>query len=138
MEDRLADRLERCYAGAVYDVMRSLGHPDCVLPAMIRMHEGTARPALLVWPGVADEDRPRPPLQWLTWGDDPRAWVPLETPALRQQAWSRRGVFPLQIALPHAAPEVAGHRTALPSRWVDPELFAALGRECKKLLKVLW
>jgi regulator of RNase E activity RraA len=36
MEDRLADRLERCYAGAVYDVMRSLGHPDCVLPAMIR------------------------------------------------------------------------------------------------------
>ena len=36
-----------------------------------------------------------------------------------------------------AAP-LPGHRTPLPSRWVDAELFAALGRECKKLLKVIW
>lgn len=109
-----------------------------VLPAMIRVHEGTARPALLVWPGVADDDRPYPPLQWLTWGDEPRGWIPLETPALRQQGWARRSVFPLQIALPRAAPEVAGRRAPLPARWVDAELFGALGRECKKLLKVLW
>jgi hypothetical protein len=109
-----------------------------VIPAMLRVHEGTARPALLVWPGVADEDRPRPPMQWLTWGDAPRGWIPLETPALREQGWSRRSVFPLQIALPHPPPEVGGHRVPLPSRWIDNELFLALGRECKKLLKVLW
>jgi hypothetical protein len=109
-----------------------------VLPAMIRVHEGTARPALLVWPGVVDDDRPRPPVQWLTWGDDPRGWIPLDTPSLRQQGWSRRGVFPLQIALAATPPEVAGHRAPIPARWVDPELFGALGRECKKLLKVLW
>lgn len=109
-----------------------------VLPAMIRVHEGTARPALLVWPGVADDDRPRPALHWLAWGDDPRGWIPLDTPSLRHQGWSRRGVFPLQIALPRPPPQVAGHRAPIPARWVDPELFGALGRECKKLLKVLW
>jgi len=33
---RLADRLERCYSGAVYDVLRALGLPDQILPRTIR------------------------------------------------------------------------------------------------------
>ncbi len=115
-----------------------LGADALVLPAMIRLHEGTARPALVVWPGVADEHRPTLPMHWLTWGDEPREWIELHTPAIRRQGWTRREVFPLQIALPHAPPEVAGRRPKLPDRWVDAELFAALVRECKKLLKVLW
>ena len=115
-----------------------------LLPAMLRFHEGTARPGLLLWPGVADGPKrtsgPRPQLamQWLTWGDDPRAWVPLDTPSIRKQAWSRRGVFPLQTALPSPPPDVPGRRPRIPDAWVDPELFAALVRECKKLLKIVW
>ncbi|MEM9455346.1 MAG: hypothetical protein AAGF11_14285 [Myxococcota bacterium] len=109
-----------------------------LLPAMVRLNEGTARPALLLWPGVADDEREVVPPQWLTWGDDPRGWMPLRTLEIRAQGWSRRDVFPLQIAMPRAVPDLAGRRAPLPDRWVDPELFAALGRECKKLLKVLW
>jgi hypothetical protein len=109
-----------------------------ILPAMVRMHEGTARPALLLWPGVADDDREPMSPQWLVWGDRPRGWMPLRTPEIRAQGWSRRDVFPLQIALPREPPALPGHRASLPSRWVDAELFTALGRECKKLLKVLW
>jgi regulator of RNase E activity RraA len=32
----LADRLENAYSGAVYDVLRAMGRPDCVLPSTIR------------------------------------------------------------------------------------------------------
>ncbi len=32
----LADRLEQAYSGAVYDVMRARGFPDCVLPNTLR------------------------------------------------------------------------------------------------------
>src|SRR5258708_34424852 len=32
----LSDRLEQCYSGAVYDVLRELGHPRQVLPQTIR------------------------------------------------------------------------------------------------------
>jgi len=109
-----------------------------LLPAMIRFHEGTARPALLLWPGVADELREIPALEWLTWGDRPRGWIPLRTPEIRGQGWSRREVFPLQTALAVAPPIVAGRRAPVPPRWVDAELFAALVKECKRLLKVLW
>lgn len=109
-----------------------------VVPAMVRFQEGTARPALVLWPGVADSARAIPPLQWLVWGDEPRGWMPLQTPDIRQQGWSRREVFPMQIALPHAVTGVAGRRAKLPKRWVDPQLHGALARECKKLLKVLW
>ncbi len=35
-EDQLADRLEKCYSGAVYDVLRTLGYPDQILPRTIR------------------------------------------------------------------------------------------------------
>ena len=36
MNDATADRLQRCYSGAVYDVLRGIGHPDQVLPHTIR------------------------------------------------------------------------------------------------------
>ncbi len=109
-----------------------------LLPAMFRFHEGTARPGLVLWPGVPSNDRPIPDIQWLTWGDDPRGWISLETPHIRAQGWTRREVFPLQVALPNAPPEVPGRRRPLPPKWIDPEGFSALVRECKKLLKVLW
>lgn len=32
----LSHRLEQCYSGAVFDVMRAMGHRNCVLPADIR------------------------------------------------------------------------------------------------------
>ncbi|WP_316791164.1 RraA family protein [Pedobacter frigoris] len=35
-ENTLAQRLEQCYTGAVYDVMRNLGYPDQLLPNHIR------------------------------------------------------------------------------------------------------
>ena len=38
----------------------------------------------------------------------------------------------------YAPPVVAGRRATVPARWVDAELFAALVKECKRLLKVLW
>lgn len=108
-----------------------------ILPAMFRLQEGTARPGLVVWPGAA-AGRPVDTVTLLTWGDEPRQWVVLDTPSIRKQGWSRRGVFPLQVAMAHALPEVAGRRPRLPGRWVDAELFGALAKECKKLLKVLW
>jgi len=109
-----------------------------LLPAMIRMHAGTARPALLLWPGVADGLREPPPLEWLTWGDRPREWILLGTPEIRAQGWTRREVFPLQVALASLPPQVAGRRPAIPSRWSDAELCAALVKECKHRLQVLW
>lgn len=108
-----------------------------LLPAMVRFREGTARPALVLWPGTPDATREPPPLRWLAWADNPRGWIELVTPEIRKQGWSRADVFPLQVAVA-AAPTVAGNREPIPDKWVDPELFAALARECKKLLKVLW
>ena len=34
--DNFGERLEACYSGAVYDVLRAMGHPDQVLPREIR------------------------------------------------------------------------------------------------------
>lgn len=45
----LANRLERCYSGAVYDVMRELGRPDCVLPPAIRPLDPMRKLAGRVW-----------------------------------------------------------------------------------------
>lgn len=109
-----------------------------LLPAMIRVQEGTARPALLLWPGTASELGEPEPVEWITWGDRPRGWMPLATPEIRAQGWSRRGVFPLQVALAGPPPQVAGRRPNVPGRWADAELFAAMVKECKHLLKVLW
>ncbi len=108
-----------------------------LLPAMIRPREGTARPALLLWPGTPDPHREPPEPQWLVWGDNPRGWMPLETPQIRAQGWSRADLFPMQIAV-LGAPTVPGNRQPIPEKWVDPDLFHALARECKKLLKVIW
>ena len=110
-----------------------------LLPAMVRFSSGLARPALLLWPGVVeDHPSPTPPLQWLVWGDQPRAWMALETPQIRQQKWARADVFPLQIALAQIPEGVPGRRAKLDPRWGDREHFSALAKECKRLLKVLW
>lgn len=108
-----------------------------LLPAMFRLRAGTARPGLVLWPG-APKGRRRKDTQLLTWGDEPRQWLSLDTPSIRTQGWSRRDVFPLQVALRHPLPEVAGQRPRIPGRWIDAELFDALAAECKKLLQVLW
>ena len=108
-----------------------------LLPAMVRPREGTARPALLLWPGTPDPHREPPEPQWLVWGDNPRGWVALETPQIRAQGWSRADLFPMQIAV-LGVPSVAGNRQPIPEKWLDPDLFHALARECKKLLKVIW
>lgn len=34
--DGYGERLEQCYSGAVYDVLRAMGHPDQILPRTIR------------------------------------------------------------------------------------------------------
>jgi 4-hydroxy-4-methyl-2-oxoglutarate aldolase len=39
----LGGRLERCYTGAVYDVLRAMGRPDCVLPTTIRPLDASKR-----------------------------------------------------------------------------------------------
>lgn len=131
----LGATLER--ATGIMEPAEVLAGDALLLPAMFRLHEGVARPGLVVWPGAA-QGRPIADLHLLTWGHDPREWLELDTPAIRKQGWSRREVFPLQVALAHAVPEVAGQRNTLPKRWSDRELFAALAKECKQLLKVLW
>ncbi len=123
------------------DVTDVLPADTLVLPAMFRLREGMARPGLVLWPGVPKgrrRDHAQFLPQLLTWGDEPRQWLVLDTPSIREQGWSRRDVFPLQVALRHAPSDVAGQRPRIPGRWVDAELFDALAAECKKLLKVLW
>ena len=110
-----------------------------LLPAMVRFNEGTARPALLIWPGVVeDHEGPPPEPQLLVWGDDPRAWMALDTPQLRDQKWSRTDVFPIQVALAAVPEGLPGKRQALDPKWIDQPHFEAMAKECKKLLKVLW
>ena len=36
MSDLLSDRLQQCYSGAVYDVLRAKGYPNQVLPSSLR------------------------------------------------------------------------------------------------------
>ena len=110
-----------------------------LLPAMVRFAEGTARPALVLWPGVV-EDHPGPPPspRILVWGDDPRGWMALETPEIRKQKWSRTDVYPLQVAIASVPEGLPGKRARLDERWIDREHFEALAKECKKMLKVLW
>lgn len=122
---------------AIHPADEVLAGDALLLPAMFRLHGGDARPGLVLWPG-APEGRPVGPVQLLTWGDNPRGWMQLSTPSIRKQGWSRREVFPIEVALRNDPPNVAGNRPTLPKRWNDHELFAALAKECKKLLKVLW
>jgi regulator of RNase E activity RraA len=41
--DKLVDRLERCYTGAAYDVLRAMGLASCVLPNTIRPLDPTKK-----------------------------------------------------------------------------------------------
>jgi hypothetical protein len=110
-----------------------------LLPAMVRFAEGTARPALLLWPGVVEDHAgPAPEPSLLVWGDEPRGWMPLETPELRKQKWSRTDVFPIQVALARIPDKLPGKRRKIDPKWIDAGHFDALAKECKKLLKVLW
>ncbi len=43
MSEELASRLERCYASAVHDVLRGMGHGNCVLPPSIRPLDPTKK-----------------------------------------------------------------------------------------------
>ena len=45
----LASRLEACYAAAVHDVLRSMGHERCVLPPSIRALDPAKRLAGEIW-----------------------------------------------------------------------------------------
>ena len=113
---------------------------DAVLfPTMVRFAEGTARPALLLWPGVVEDHKsPPPPPQLLVWGDEPRGWLALETPQIRKQKWTRTDVFPIQVAIAGVPEGLPGKRQGLDPKWIDRKHYEALAKECKKLLKVLW
>ncbi|MCI0880758.1 MAG: RraA family protein [Chloroflexi bacterium] len=43
------ERLSRCYTGAVFDVLKDMGHPDCTLPHDIRPLDDTQTLAGPVW-----------------------------------------------------------------------------------------
>lgn len=49
MPKNITERLAACYTGAVYDVMREMGHPNCVLPHEIRPLDDTQTLAGPVW-----------------------------------------------------------------------------------------
>ncbi|MEZ5739489.1 MAG: RraA family protein [Burkholderiaceae bacterium] len=59
-DSRIA-RLQALYAAAVHDVLRGLGHDDCVLPAALRPLDPTSRLAGPVWTvsGYLDKSRSR-------------------------------------------------------------------------------
>jgi 4-hydroxy-4-methyl-2-oxoglutarate aldolase len=66
--DDLAQRLEACYSGAVYDVLRAMGHPNQVLPPTLRPLDATRRLAGRVYTvsGHSDDtlDAHQTLLQW--------------------------------------------------------------------------
>jgi 4-hydroxy-4-methyl-2-oxoglutarate aldolase len=55
--EALSQRLQECYTGAVYDVMRDLGMKDCVLPSAIRALDPETRVAARIF---TMEGRPHP------------------------------------------------------------------------------
>lgn len=55
----LIPRLEKCYSGAIYDVLRAMGRPDCVLPSTIRPLDPARR---LVGPVFTVSGRRKPGL----------------------------------------------------------------------------
>ena len=48
-EDTLLARLSRQYTGAVHDVLRAMGHDNCVLPTHLRPLDPTIKVAGPVW-----------------------------------------------------------------------------------------
>ena len=49
MSKSITERLAACYTGAVYDVMREMGRPNCVLPHEIRPLDDTQTLAGPIW-----------------------------------------------------------------------------------------
>ncbi|MBX2826184.1 MAG: RraA family protein [Gammaproteobacteria bacterium] len=49
MTDALTDRLQKLYSGAVHDVMRSMGHDNCVLPESLRPLDPGLKVAGRIW-----------------------------------------------------------------------------------------
>jgi 4-hydroxy-4-methyl-2-oxoglutarate aldolase len=57
----LTQRLEACYAAAVHDVLRALGHRHCVLPPGIRALDPSRRLAGEIWTVSGHVDNTRDP-----------------------------------------------------------------------------
>ena len=57
--DPLTERLSRCYTGAVHDVLRAMGHDNCVLPPTLRPLDPTIKVAGKVWTVAGYMDRTR-------------------------------------------------------------------------------
>ena len=49
MDTNCTERLSNCYTGAVFDVLKEMGHTDCALPHDIRPLDDTQTPAGPVW-----------------------------------------------------------------------------------------
>jgi regulator of RNase E activity RraA len=64
----LTKRLEKCYAAAVHDVLRAMGHPNCVLPHTIKPLDPTKKLAGEIYTvsGFIDQTRDPhdTPVQW--------------------------------------------------------------------------
>ncbi len=58
--DPLAERLEACYAAAVHDVLRAMGHAACVLPTTIKPLEASWKLAGEVYTVAGHIDQTRP------------------------------------------------------------------------------
>lgn len=59
MDDALTERLQRCYTGAVHDVLRAMGHDNCVLPSALRPLDPALKLAGRVWTVSGRIDRTR-------------------------------------------------------------------------------
>jgi regulator of RNase E activity RraA len=57
--DSLTGRLAQCYTGAVHDVLRAMGHDNCVLPSSLRPLDPTLKVAGKVWTVSGYIDRTR-------------------------------------------------------------------------------
>ena len=68
MQDDLVSRLENCYTGAVYDVLKERGIQDTILPYSIRPIDNSLKVAGVVWTcsGEIDEtlDKDTTLLEW--------------------------------------------------------------------------
>ena len=64
----LTKRLEKCYAAAVHDVLRAMGHPNCVLPHTIKPLDPTKKLAGEIYTVSGYIDQTRDPhdtlVQW--------------------------------------------------------------------------
>ena len=59
LNDPLTERLARCYTGAVHDVLRAMGHDNCVLPHNLRPLDPALKVAGKAWTVSGHIDRTR-------------------------------------------------------------------------------